>query len=305
MFLIASHPPGLSCVVTAPMYREGVAGVEIGALRDEGERRYLGPGGRARLVSVAPANAKGATVLFIHGFTGDPANQEVLIQRALSHGMSVYVMAYNSVGRRASANSRDFADEFKRLAGSGIEDVTIVAHSLGAMTAKAALDRLTGVDGRLKAFKRVSFVAIATPWEGIPLARVAWALLPHEPSLAFARDLSAGSRFVRQLCSLPLAPEVRFYDLQGDLDPVAALKDTRQGHAAFLNQAVRAITMRGVSHNTVLWDHRTLRFALDPQHQTSMGTAQQPAPLKVFLDETAAVLGLPGAFRGQARWESP
>jgi pimeloyl-ACP methyl ester carboxylesterase len=276
--------------------------VPLEALRDDGERRYMGPGGTPRLVPVAPFNPKGEPIVFIHGFTGDPANQEVLIRAAQSRGMQVWTMAYDSVGFGAETNAEGFANEFQRIWGHQTQ-LTVVGHSLGALTFKAAMDRLTDPSGHLTNFGAIRLVAVAVPWGGIDLARPALQVRRDDPALAFARSLAPDSTFMMALGSRPMPPEVKLYNIAADRDPLALLPHSRQARrnqATIMAHAKRQVTVSGASHNTVLWDRRTIAFALEPEQSPDPSQTRRIPWVRTLMLETAAIFGVDGAFRGKA-----
>lgn len=271
------------------------------ALKRQGESRFLGPNGSPRLVKLSPFNPQGEAVVFIHGIMGDPANQEALIREAQAQGKQVYVMAYDTMSFGASRNSEGFARELERLSASGVRDVTVVAHSLGGMTSKGALDRLTDAHGRIAAFDAIRFVAVGVPWGGVSAANLASYVLAGRPELAFARDLGPDSTYWSQVVATPFSSQVTFDNVSGDHDQFQVFgwgSQTRDANVAtILKQARNTLLLPHEAHNTVLWHPETLKFVNDP------ASAQAPAKgrwagWKLFLKEMAANMNLPGAFLG-------
>lgn len=296
-------PPSRPQLAARAQASPRVQGVPLDALRGRGEARFLGPGGTPRLVPVAPFNAKGAPIVFIHGILGDPADEEVLIRDAQSRGMQVWVMAYDTIAHGAKANATGFAEQMRQLGNRGVRDVTVVTHSLGGMTFKAALDRLTDAHGKLTPFEHVRFVALSSPWGGVSAADSALMLLTRDPRLAFARDLAPDGAFWQQTAQTSLSKQVSLYVAHGDRDQVLfsawGSPEVTRNADALLAQARRQVVLGGDAHNSILWDPRTAAFVFDP--------ADSPAPKgraplwQTIAGETAAVLKRPGAFRGNAR----
>src|SRR5687767_9907285 len=104
------------------------------------ELAHLAPDHRPRLVRVRPFPDAGPAIVFIHGIGGDPGNQWLLVREAQARGMRVYTMLYETWGHGAGENAEGFASELRGLAASGDDAITLVAHSLGALTAKGTLD---------------------------------------------------------------------------------------------------------------------------------------------------------------------
>lgn len=275
--------------------------VPLDALRGKGEAKFFGPDGSPKLVKLAPFNPNGPVVVFIHGIMGDPANQEVLIKQAQAEGKQVYVMAYDTLRYGASRNAEGFARELQQLGTSGARDVTIVAHSLGGMTSKGALDRLTDADGRIAAFDHVRFVALGVPWGGVSASNASMYVLSGRPELAFARDLGPDSPYWKGVVAKPFSKQVSFDNVVGTDDQFqlfgwgSKTRDTNQ--AAILAQASHSLVLPGEAHNTVLWHPDTLKFFDDPAAVTAPTEKRWPA-WKLFLKEMAANMNLPGAFQG-------
>ena len=271
------------------------------ALKRQGEARFLGPNGTPRLVKLTPFNPNGEAVVFIHGIMGDPANQEALIREAQAQGKQVYVMAYDTMSFGASRNSEGFARELERLSASGVRNVTIVAHSLGGMTSKGALDRLTDASGKIAAFDAIRFMAVGVPWGGVSAANLASYVMAGRPELAFARDLGPDSSYWSRVVATPFSSQVTFDNVSGDRDQFqifgwgSRTRDANQ--AAILKQARHQLLLPGEAHNTVLWHPETLDFMTDPASAQAPTQARWPG-WKLFLKEMAANMNLPGAFLG-------
>lgn len=72
-----------------------------------------------------------------------------------------------AMSMRASAGL--LAGRVSDLSAQGITDVTIVAHSMGGLVAKGAIDELSRT-GEAKNFVRIEIQAFGTPWGGYTLA---------------------------------------------------------------------------------------------------------------------------------------
>lgn len=276
------------------------AEAELATLTKPGEKRHVGEGHRPRLVRVAPFPAAGPPIVFIHGIGGDPCNQWILIREAQARGMRVWTMAYETWRRGAAENADGFAAELASLAAAGEDDVTVVAHSLGAITAKGALDRLRRPDGHLEGFKHLRFVALGAPWAGVTAADLALYVLTGVQHLAYARDLAPKSPYWRSIMDTPLAPEVSLYSLVGSWDSFNVLTWTATGHQArecLHLQARRCVSLPRGTHNAPNWDERAIRFVFDPEAAPDPATLPSPPGWKTVLRELAATLGLPWAFR--------
>lgn len=266
--------------------------VELARLRDRGEARHLGPGGTPRLVRVARGGPDAKPIVFIHGFTGDPANQAAMIKEARTRGMEVWVMAYDTVEKPLVANAEGFAGELAKLAASGRRDLTIVAHSLGALTLKAGFAVLDARPEGLP-FQRLRVVAISTPWRGLRVADWAGGAFGKDALPPLMRDLAPTGPTMRALSSRPWPAGVAFDDLVGSRDPVRWIEARPATGAPTSGR--RRVVIAGASHNTVLWDPRTVAYVFEGPPGTTT-SAPRPDLWRTILDESAAVMGLPGAF---------
>lgn len=284
----------------APAAPAPFAGVALDALAKGGEQRFLGPGGAPRLLPLAPMRPGAPAIVFIHGIGGDPTNQEILIRKAQARGMQVYVMAYDTYGEGGETNARGFADEFRKLSEGGIRDVTVVAHSLGALTFKGALADLTAANGHLEGFDHLRYFALAAPWGGVNVADASLHLLTDAQKLAFARDLAPESAYWRSLVDRTPPPEVDFYNVQGSIDQFRALSwgQARKGDlAAVLAMSKRSITLPGGTHNSAMWDARAADFIFDPAHAPDPATRPGPPLGDALAREAGAIAGQREAFR--------
>lgn len=264
------------------------------------EVALLAPSYQPQLARIAPYPARGPAIVFVHGIGGDPGNQARLVQAAQARGMRTHVMLYETWRSGAAQNAAGFAAELRALAAAGDDDLTLVAHSLGAITAKGALDQLRRPDGHLEGFARVSFIALGAPWAGVTAADLARHILTGVRGLAFARDLAPGSAFWRGIMETPLAPEVAFYSLTGTWDSFNLLTWHPAGHAAkagLLAQARRHATLPRGTHNAPNWDGRAIAFVFDPDAAPDPATLPPPSGWKMAWREAAATLGQAWAFQ--------
>ncbi|AYC34745.1 alpha/beta hydrolase [Pseudomonas cavernae] len=82
--------------------------------------------------------------------------------------------------------------------------VHVVAHSMGGLVARRALQLLGADDGSARL---CLFLTLATPWDGHPAAAEG---LAHAPVVAPAwRDLAPGSRYLQDLFATPLPAHIR------------------------------------------------------------------------------------------------
>ncbi len=109
-------------------------------------------------------------MVLVHGLGGSPLEfRELVAQFESSH--HVYLFCYDSMGKRTSENGRLLAaalislnDERNRL-GTG-DELVIVAHSMGGLVARHALNELALQPDVLPAIGKVRLIAVDTPWHG-------------------------------------------------------------------------------------------------------------------------------------------
>jgi pimeloyl-ACP methyl ester carboxylesterase len=88
----------------------------------------------------------------------------------------------------------------------GFERIFLVAHSMGGLIARAALDEFREAD---LADVVPLFVSLSTPWGGHAAAAVG---VQRSPVVLPAwRDIKPGSAFLRRLMETPLSDEVEFH----------------------------------------------------------------------------------------------
>lgn len=155
---------GLSQVVD-PQAPRGLPLAELGGLVED---RLLAPDRRPALHPVADAAGRvhpgRDPLVVVHGINADFGDVAPLVGWvARDPRWQLHVLAYCDRNRRTSLNGDDLARLLvERFAGRRL---TFVAHSLGGIVVRRALDRLA-LDGRLRRFPSVRVLAVDTPWHG-------------------------------------------------------------------------------------------------------------------------------------------
>ncbi len=160
----SSPARGLSQVVdpTAP---RGVPLLEVGTLAED---RLLAPDRRPALHAVADGAGRvhpgRDPLIVVHGINADFGDVAPLVGWVAKDGRwQLHLLAYCDRNRRTSLNGDDLARLLvERFAGRRL---TFVAHSLGGIVVRRALDRLAH-EGRLRLFPSVRVLAVDTPWHG-------------------------------------------------------------------------------------------------------------------------------------------
>jgi pimeloyl-ACP methyl ester carboxylesterase len=161
-----------------------------------------GKGGVLPLQKYDPAKIP---VLFIHGSGRSPQDWRYFIEHLDRTRYQPWVYYYPS-GLPLEANAVRLNTVIERLHDEyGFDRLYVTAHSMGGLVARRfiALNAAAGND------YIDLFVSLATPWGGVPFARVGVDLLPVPiPSWA---DLVPEGRFIRSLHEHPIPHTVRHY----------------------------------------------------------------------------------------------
>lgn len=153
-------------------------------------------------------------LLLIHGLEGGPKDFQAVVNRLRgSAEYQLYVAAYPDFEQRTSLNGKEFAAELRRLIGAigAGRDITIVAHSMGGIVTRQALNDLVS-EGGLETFGRIRVFAIDTPWHGYPGPEDGLMMSFARPFLpAGLQDMRAVSPMFHHLYSVELPDSVSLH----------------------------------------------------------------------------------------------
>jgi pimeloyl-ACP methyl ester carboxylesterase len=145
-------------------------------------------------------------VLFVHGIAGTPKEFQFLIDELDRESFQPWVLHYPSALRLETVadflhlSLRDLRDRL------GFERVFLVAHSMGGLIARAALDEFREAE---LADAVPLLVSLSTPWSGHAAAAAG---VQRSPVVLPAwRDMKPGSAFLNGLMETPLSEEVEFH----------------------------------------------------------------------------------------------
>jgi len=160
----------------------------------------------AGIYFLEPFDAKKTPVLFVHGAGGHPGNWRYLVEH-LDRTKFQPWLAYYPSGLALPLTARGMA-RWTRAAAThyGVKHVIIVAHSMGGLVSRAAINEITTHgDGTLLSL----FVTLSTPWNGHPAAargvEQAPVVIPTWP------DLVPDSPFLVGLYATSLPPGCPYY----------------------------------------------------------------------------------------------
>jgi len=192
-------------------------------------------------------------VLFVHGINGSPRNFESIIN-GLDHSKFQPFILYYPSGVSISMVSI-YTKEIVEILQAELKfkKVSIVAHSMGGLTAKKYLDLLAIENDELID----TFISISTPWNGHAAANSG---LKYSPLIIPVwRDMATNSDFISTLFETPLPSFTKYYLLfgykgssrtvDGNSDGVVSIKSQLR-----LDAQKEATLIRGFNenHNSIL-----------------------------------------------------
>lgn len=148
-------------------------------------------------------------VLFVHGITGYPAEFRHLIARLDRKRFQPWLLYYPSGGRLEMLGR----STIRWITALGVQHrvrrLVIVAHSMGGLVSRSAINQWIASVGDARATKLDAFVTISTPWGGHAAAAEG---VEHAPEVVPAwDDMAPGSEFLEGIFATQLPPECRYY----------------------------------------------------------------------------------------------
>lgn len=157
-----------------------------------------------------PYEARKVPVLFVHGAGGCPQDFRALIKHLDRTKFQPWLYQYPS-GLRLSLSSQELQQALAELyVKYRFERIAIVAHSMGGLVSRAAIN--TTADYFSERPRRL-FVSISTPWDGVRSAEMG---VRHSPVvIPVWLDVAPGSPFLKKLLEKPLGPSISYFLLFG------------------------------------------------------------------------------------------
>jgi pimeloyl-ACP methyl ester carboxylesterase len=162
----------------------------------------------AGIYFLEPYDPKRTPVLFVHGALGHPGNFQVLISRLDHRRYQAWVAYYPSAVRLEKAGAALGRWLQALEVEYGFHRIGVVAHSMGGLVARAYLNH--DPDGLGATIDSLTFVSIATPWQGHEAAARGVSRAPVVAPSWF--DMAPNSPFLTWLLDTPL-PRYAAYDL--------------------------------------------------------------------------------------------
>jgi pimeloyl-ACP methyl ester carboxylesterase len=163
-----------------------------------------------------PFDDKKTQVLFIHGAGGTPRDWKYLVDGIDRSRFQPWFFYYPS-GLPLDRTGAILANAIQRLAATSrfkLERLVIVAHSMGGLVARSALNRLSVPH---KPAYLELFVSLSTPYGGHDAANAAVERAPEVVPSWY--DLAPGSPYLSALSATPLPPDLPFFLLFGYGNP--------------------------------------------------------------------------------------
>lgn len=161
----------------------------------------------AGIFFLEPYDSNRTPILFVHGVGGYPQNFRYLIDQLDKTRYQPWILHYPS-GLRLTQLSGFFAKRLTELQlRYGFPRIHIVAHSMGGLVARDAINQLT----RQRTTFVDKFVTISTPWEGHPGSRIGIDRSPESIITPCWYDMAPGSPFLRALQETPLPDSTQYY----------------------------------------------------------------------------------------------
>lgn len=142
----------LTMIEDEPLLKEGKQGVIL-PLREEEE----------------PASTQAIPLVLVHGINGRPQDMQALVQRfRKDKRYQLYIFAYDDMGRRTSENGLDLSRELAQIASHTTGELIIVAHSMGGLVTRVALNHLGPALERIQPEMRphLRVLTVDSPWHG-------------------------------------------------------------------------------------------------------------------------------------------
>lgn len=171
-------------------------------------------------------------------------------------GTDGIVLGWNHEHRsmKMAASAAMLAQDLDRLRLIGMPEVTIVAHSIGGLIAKGAIDELSR-NGKAHAFTRLDLHAFGSPWGGFAILKFTLkipgsAVVSRLLGYPMAYELKPGSSYLASL-SRPMPENGAMHLYVGNADNIAlpGRSVTRRHYASVEAHAATITLIEGATHD--------------------------------------------------------
>jgi hypothetical protein len=155
---------------------------------------------------------------------------------------------------RMARASKLLSQDLAKLHAAGVTGITIVAHSIGGLVAKGAIDELSRT-GRAQTFQRLDLHAFGSPWGGFAVVNLALKM-PGSVALStalgypMAHELRPGSSYLASLARpMPGNGALHLYVGNADSTALPVRSITRRRYAVIEANAATITTIEGAAHS--------------------------------------------------------
>ena len=198
--------------------------------------------------SAHPFIGSASTVILIHGHKGHPDQFKKLEQFLTSKDFKVDYFTYQS-DRLTLTQASSELEIFLKSCAPTHEKVILIAHSMGGLVAKRALNRFPADT------LHATFITLGTPYGGFhkanlvyytPLGRYfsKWFKAP------MSYEIASNSFFLQKLAETKLSNKIQWFIIDSPQDEVATPRDEseKRNYQRFIERCNAHYTLRGLSH---------------------------------------------------------
>lgn len=169
-------------------------------------------------------------------------------------GRAVFGWNHDHRSSPMAAAAGMLAEDLRILHRSGTGSITLIAHSIGGLVSKGAIDRLEAANDASR-FQRLDLHAFGTPWGGFDALR--WALsVPGSQMVStlfgypMSHELVPGSAYLASLRrAMPGHGKLHLYVGENDRIALPARSGARRRHARIEPYAASVTTIEKLRHN--------------------------------------------------------
>lgn len=224
---------------------------------------------------VDPYDPEKIPVLFVHGIAGSPANFAHLVDKLDRKRFQPWLLYYPSGGRLDMLGAATIRWIGSVAARHPMKRFVIVAHSMGGLVARSAINQWVESVGDERAVKLEAFITLSTPWAGHAAAAAG---VEHAPEVVPAwYDMAPGSDFLDGLFKTKLPSECRYYLLFGFEGHSALVGGVNDGVVAVSSELAPAAQEQAVRMYGFPESHMGILQSKDASDRLNLILAELPS----------------------------
>lgn len=259
-----------------------------------------GPGGRNDSFDLLSGGSKAThAIILIGGIHNTYHYFDAWVPKLSSPYNAVIGWNHDHQSMSMTAASKELACKISDLKYQGYKSVSIIAHSMGGLVAKGAIDNLT-LSGKAGDFTRLDLWTLGTPWGGFALADLTL-IAPGSEAISqsigypMGPDIGPSSSFMQRLAQpMPKNGSLRIYI--GSKDDVAKpeIFTTINRYKSISQLAESTTVVKDAAHDdyNLSAPEDLIRMASNPNQvdtqQASSSETSQPSALSAQLLQKAA-----------------